>query len=158
MPKALDEHDQKFLDIIEEHGWHVMYVGSDEKGPSFTYSTGIFALTGHPELIVFGLQMDVAHSVVNEYASRLLRGDTFLVGDFYEDFLEGYPVTFMAVEDEEQIKRHATWTGWFYDRRPFPLLQLVYPDSKSGAFPWQPGYREEWRWHQRLLSVPPVRS
>ena len=156
MPQALDEHDQKFLDIIDEHGWHVMCVGGDAESPSFTYSTGIFALTGRPELIVFGLPMEVAHSVVNEYANRLRQGETILVGDFYQNFLEGHPVTFMAVEDEDSIKQHATWTDWFYDRRPFPLLQLVYPDSRSGAFPWQPGYRDEWRWHQPLLGLPPM--
>jgi hypothetical protein len=158
MPKPLDEHDQKFLDIITEHDWHVMYVGGDEESPSFTYSTGIFALTGRPEIIVFGLPMEVAHSVVNEYGNRARAGETLASGDFYDDFLEGHPVTFIPVEDEDLIKRYATWTDWFYDRRQFPLLQLVDPDSKSGAFPWQPDYREEWHWHQPLLGRPPARS
>jgi hypothetical protein len=158
MPKPLDEHDQKFLDIIEQHGWHVTIVSGDDDAPPFTYSTGIYRLTGKPELIVFGLPNEVAHSVVNEYGNRLRAGETLAPGDLYDGFLGGHQVTFILVEDEDQIKEHATWTDWFYDRRPFPLLQLVYPDSKSGAFPWQPGYREEWRWHQPLLGTAPKRS
>lgn len=158
MPRALDEHDQKFLDIIDEHGWHVTLVGGDDEGPGFAYSAGIFGSTGRPELIVFGLPMEVGHSVVNEYGNRMRAGETLALGDFYDGFLEGHPVTFISVEDGDQIKQHATWADWFYDRRPFPLLQLVYPDSRSGAFPWQAGYREEWRWHQPLLGPIPKRS
>jgi hypothetical protein len=66
MPRALDEHDQQFLDIIDEYGWHVMHIGADDEGPAFFYSTGIFGLTGRPELIVFGLPREVGHFVVNE--------------------------------------------------------------------------------------------
>ena len=158
MPKPLDARDQNFLDIIDEHGWHVMHVTPDDEAPGFTYSTGIFRLTGRPELIVFGLPGDVAHFVLNEYGNRANAGEALAPGDFCEGFLDGHQVTFLSVEDEGQIRRHATWTDWFYDRQPFPLLQLVYPDSKSGAFPWQPGYREAWRWNQPLLGVPPARS
>ena len=158
MPQALDEHDRKFLDIIEQHGWHVMHVGSDEDGPSFTYSTGIFGLTGRPELIVFGLPMEVGHFVVNEYGNRLRAGEALAPGDFYDGFLEGHPITLIPVDDGDCIKQHATWTDWFYDRQPFLLLQLVFPDSESGAFPWQPGYRDEWRPLQPLIGSPPLRS
>ncbi len=154
MPKALDEHDQRFLDIIDEHGWHVMHVSGDAENPSFTYSTGIFALTGRPELIVFGLPTEVGNFVVNEYAGRLREGEGIEAGDFLDGFLEAHPVTFVAVADPGLVKRYATWTGWFYERRPFPLLQLVYPDSRSGAFPWQAGYRDDWRAHQPLLGSP----
>ena len=100
--------------------------------------------------------MEVAHSVVNEYGNRLRGGEGIALGDFFDGFLEGHPVTFIEVTDRDLIKQHATWTDWFYDRRPFPLVQLVYPDSRSGAFPWQTGYREEWRWLQPLLGPPPM--
>lgn len=158
MPAARDEQDQKFLDIIELHGWHVTLVHADEENPRFAYSSGIHALTGKPELIVFGLPNEVAHAVINGYGKRLRAGEIFAPGDFVRGFLEGHPITFISVEDEDLIKEHATWTDWFYEGLPFPLLQLVYPDSKSGAFPWQPDYREEWHWHQPLLGAPPVRS
>lgn len=156
MPQATDDVEREFLEIIERHGWHVMLVGGDEEGPGFAYSTGIYRLTGKPELIVFGLPREVAHFVVNEYASRAKAGDAPDAGDLCDDFLEGHPVTFIAVDTADRDRKYTTWTSWFYDREPFPVLQLVYPDSRSGAFPWQPGYREEWRNLQPLLGSRPT--
>lgn len=152
MPEATDDAERKFLDIIERFGWHVMLVMGDEEGPGFAYSTGIYRLTGKPELIVFGLAREVAHFVVNEYAARAVTGDAPEPGDLQEGYIEGHPVTFITVDAPDRDREYTTWTSWFYDRKPFPVLQLVYPDSRSGAFPWQPGYREEWRSHQPLLG------
>ncbi|WP_425475500.1 DUF4262 domain-containing protein [Mesorhizobium quangtriensis] len=88
---------------MDEHGWHVTHVSGDDDSPAFTYSTGIFGLTGDPELIVLGLPMDVGHFVLNEYGNRRQRGETILIGDYYDGFLEGHLVTFLAVKDEDQI-------------------------------------------------------
>jgi hypothetical protein len=156
VPQATDDAERDFLDIIERHHWHVMLVSADEEGPGFAYSTGIYRLTGMPELIVFGLARDVAHFVVNEYGNRVRAGENLSPGEFYDDFLEGHPVTFIQTDSPDRDREYTTWTSWFYDRKPFPVLQLVYPDSRSGAFPWQPGYREEWRDLQPLLGSPPA--
>lgn len=152
MPEARDEDDQRFLKIVEEFGWHVTLVGGDEDGPSFAYSTGIFRLTGKPELIVFGLPKEVAHFVVNEYGERLRAGAELSPRSYHDGFLEGHSVTFIEASAPDRDQEYTTWASWFYDRQPFPVLQLVYPDSQTGAFPWQQGYREEWRWHQPLLG------
>lgn len=156
MPTPRDESDRKLLEIIDEYGWHVTLVTGDDEEPPFAYSTGIFQLTGKPEIIVFGLPQDVAHFVVNEYGNRAKAGEALSAGGYYEDFLEGHPITFVETTEDERDKRYTTWSSWFYGDQPFPVLQLVYPDSQSGAFPWQPGYREEWHWHQPLLGNPPA--
>ena len=156
MPKAIDDAEREFLDIIERFGWHVMLVGGEGSVPGFAYSTGIYRLTGEPELIVFSLAPEVAHSVISEYATRAKAGNAPTAGALEDDFLEGHPVTFIGVDAPDRDSRYTTWASWFYDREPFPVLQLVYPDSKSGAFPWQPGYREEWHNLQPLLGRRPT--
>ena len=55
-----------------------MMVGADVDSPGFAYSTGIFRLTGMPELIVFSLALDVAHFVINEYGNLRARFTTDL--------------------------------------------------------------------------------
>src|SRR5690242_1341275 len=57
-PQKLDSHtdfDQKFLKIIDEHGWHVMNVvpRAEDSGDAWSYSTGLFYHYKHPEIIVF---------------------------------------------------------------------------------------------------------
>jgi Domain of unknown function (DUF4262) len=154
-PEPQDEKDRRFLDIIDRFGWHVMQVHGTAEEPPFSYSTGIFERTGSPEVILIGLLPDVAKSAINEYGKRLVAGERFEPGSLYMDFLEGHPVTFLVASDPKAVSDYATWTDWYYDRQPFPLVQLVYPDSRTGAFPWQTGYREAWIPIQPLLGPVP---
>lgn len=154
-PEPKNEADRRFLDVIDRHGWHVMNVHGGADGPGFSYSTGIFERTGQPEAIVIGLIPEVAHRVINDYGNRLCTGDRFLPGQLYNGFLEGHPVTFVAASAPQAVSEYATWTDWYYNRKAFPLVQIVYPDSQTGAFPWQPDYRESWLPIQPLLGPVP---
>jgi Domain of unknown function (DUF4262) len=63
-PKKLEGHtdfDQKFLKIIDEHGWHIMSVvpRKDDEGDQWSYSTGLFYHYTHPEIIVFNEPTDL---------------------------------------------------------------------------------------------------
>jgi hypothetical protein len=154
-PEPQNEADRRFLGIIDQHGWHVMQVYGDDEGPDFSYSTGIFERAGEPEIVVVGLPPEVAKWAINEYGNRLSAGERFEAGILYKDFLEGHFVTFIPAEDPKAVSHYATWTDWYYGRKPFPLVQLIYPDSQTGAFPWQPGYRESWVSIQPLLGPVP---
>jgi hypothetical protein len=154
-PIAKDEHEREFLEIVDRHGWHVMMVHGDDAGPGFAYSTGIFERTGRPELIVFGLKAKVSHFLVNDYAERILKGEVFEVGRRYENFLDDALVTFLSVTDRSVGSEYTTWTSWYYQNGSYPLLQGVWPDKKSGAFPWEPGYAQELIECQPLLAPPP---
>jgi hypothetical protein len=154
MPSATNDAERQFLDIVERHGWHVMLAGGGNASSGFAYSTGVYRLTGKPELIVFGLPPEVAHFAINEYAARAKLGCAPEANGLYDGFLSGHSVTFIVVDLPARDRAYTTWTSWFYDRQPFPVMQLVYPDSRTGAFPWQSGYREEWREIQPLLGKP----
>jgi hypothetical protein len=156
MPEAKDDADRRFLAIIERFGWHITLVGSEDESPGFAYSTGIYKLTGQPELIVFSLPRDVSQFTINEYGLRAKAGRGPIAGDLCDGFLKGHRVTFISADAPDRDSEYTTWASWFYDRRSFPVLQLVYPDTRSGAFPWQPGYREDWRDLQPLLGRYPV--
>jgi len=154
MPVARDASDQKLLEIVERHGWHVTLVEDDGRSPGFAYSTGIYARTRHPEVIVIGLPSDLGHFLVNEYGSACLRGTPPALWIPHEDYLEGNAVVFIEVTAPIGDK-YATWTRWFYDGDDVPYVQLVFPDSETGAFPWEPGYREGMRHEQPMLGDMP---
>lgn len=137
-PDPESDRDRRLYQMIREHGWMIRYV-FDEKGrhPSFHYSAGIYETLGKPEIVLFGLYKEVGQWVINEYGRRLKVGESFEPGDRYSDFLEGYDVVFQQV-DCRRARRITTWTDWFYERKGFPLVQLVWPDKDAGKFPWEP--------------------
>jgi hypothetical protein len=151
-PTAKDDHERKFLDIVDRYGWHVTGVHGDETGPGFLYSTGIFERTGKPELIVFGLKTEVGHHLINDYAERIIKGEVFEEGRRYEDFLDEALFTFLNVADASVRREYTTWTSWFYQGSAYPIFQGVWPDKKTGAFPWEPGYAEHLAEVQPLLA------
>ena len=156
-PEPEDDADQDFMALIDEYGWAVKWIWDNEgEKPEFHYSAGIYELTGKPELFISGLNRKLGHWLINEYAKRVVAGETFVACERCRDFLEGADVIFLETPYKQASREHTTWTDWFYRRRGFPLMQLVWPDKKSGAFPWQPGYRGELKDEQEVLGKLPL--
>ncbi len=153
MPIVSSPADQKFLDDVEKFGWVVRVIHPDDPDtePMFHYSCGIFQRTGKAEVIVFGLPPDVGHFLVNEYGNRVAAGEIFQPGERYEDFVGNWPVIFFDDLDQDAALQHLTWTDWYYDRKPFPIVQCVLPDPENGKFPWEEGCSDYSRQSQPLL-------
>ena len=63
--------DQKVLDGVAGYGWHVVKI-FEQEGTRMAFSIGLFHNFGHPEIVVFGLDPDLMHSIINsEQGSRL---------------------------------------------------------------------------------------
>lgn len=152
----MNEEEQQFLDIIKEHDWHVMQVRNtaEQKGPTFSYSTGIYKHFGKPELIVFGLSNEVEKWVINEYGDEIRSGKRqFCANSFYDGFLEGFDVC-MIEANENVRKEYACWADWYYERKSFPIFQCVYPTT-SGKWPWDAEASESFKENQPLFGDPP---
>jgi hypothetical protein len=137
---------------IREHGWHVVLVrgGVDDDGPwsddpavqaayeaLFTYTVGLTATFGHPELILVG-EWQHAHPFLNAVGDLVKAGQRFRPGDTSEDVLDGFIVRFDAVGDACRTQL-LTLADWAVRREPFEALQLVLPDT-SGRWPEDPDY------------------
>ncbi len=149
----MNAYERQILDHIERHGCSVTSVfDPDGVAPPFTYSIGITKTTGAPELIVVGLESDLAHWLVNEYKRRTRKGETFEPGVPYAGFLEGFDVRFGAVSrgNRERYMRSACWLHGGPD---FEALQLIWP-STTGTWPWDPDEPGGFWDHQPLLSGP----
>jgi hypothetical protein len=119
--------DAKFLEIIDQYGWHVMSVAprtdSQDKQESFSYSTGFFKRFRHPEIILCGLEADVAIRIINEIGNALKSGRRFALDTDYPDiFANDVKCRFRAVH-LSHFSDYVGWTQWFYERDDFPVWQ-----------------------------------
>ena len=126
--------DENIVADVKEYGVSVMLVEAGEEGPKFGYSIGLYQTYKHPEVIVFGLNPEVTHWVINELARRIKAGRRCEVGKKYRGLLEGYGCMFRAVPKECYPDYFGSALA-FYPGNDFPAWQLVWPD-KQRRFPW----------------------
>lgn len=138
-----DGYEDLIFESIEEHGWHVVLVPDDEQGPGFAYSIG-----QEPEILVFGLEPDVMHALLNACGEAAeIQPDVPLPG-----FLPGFPVVFKAV-DKSRYPEYLGYAMWYHDGPEFSALQCIWPDD-AGRFPWDAGFQKDLIPLQPLLTVP----
>lgn len=146
----MDESDKKALDDIEQFGCHVLNVLEGDGEPSFSYSIGINKQQNKPDVVVMGLKSELAHSLVNNYKDRLLSGEEFIPGKYYQGFLEGFDVCFVEV-DKSHYDELFGWGLWLHKGYEFDMLQLVWPTTK-GIWPWSNDKSDYYDWAQPILS------
>jgi Domain of unknown function (DUF4262) len=146
----MQTRDNKLLSDIEEYGWHVIMVIEDEEGPGFAYSIGLYRVFHHPEIIVFGLPLDVMHEIINVIGNEVKSGARFLAINSYNGIVADYPVAFreMAKHHYDQYLGQAIG---YYQYESFPTLQCFW-QSKHGHFPWETGYPESLKAQQPILN------
>jgi len=150
LPRPTDAHDRKLLADVRQYGWHVIAVAGDEEGPGFAYSVGLFHTLGHPEVILFGLRLDLMHLLINEVGRRVKDGERFEHLDEADELLEGYSVCCRGVE-RRHYAEYLGYARWLYRGDDFPALQVVWPDSRH-RYPWHPAAPPELAERQPLLS------
>ena len=99
-PDNSDPSDQKFLSQIETYGWNVTNVfrREGEIGPDWSYSTGLFHSFQHPEIVIFGLELDNMQKIVNTIGSAIKGGAKFESGNEYQDILARCGCQFRTVD------------------------------------------------------------
>jgi Domain of unknown function (DUF4262) len=149
-PKAESKGDEKILHDIRNHGCSIVGIGDAD--PPFSFSVGLFANYGHPEVIIFDWRPEIAGSIINMVRDRAAAGHRFADGDIDGDFLlNDYKLCFWDVP----LLVYPNYLGtaiWFYGKLgPFPCLQIIWQDVNR-RFPWEEGCVPEVRVDQPLLK------
>jgi hypothetical protein len=153
MPVASDEPDRKLLSDVTNYGWHILHIFADKNEPCYSFSVGLYLKFGHPELLVMGLSQPIAQQLINLAAGYIANGRVFRPGERSDDLMHGFACSFVPI----LINHYQHYLGyniWFYRslKKPFPALQLVWPDKK-GRFPWENNYDNKFLSLQRLLDA-----
>lgn len=141
--------DRKVIYDINTHGWHVTIVLPDGANPGWAYSIGLFHTFRHPEILVFGLDGDLMHQLINHVGREARRGARIEPEQEYGDIIERYRCMFRPVNTSwyPHVLCYATW---FYKGSAFPALQLFWPD-KAQRYPWDPNFESRFLGDQPLL-------
>jgi hypothetical protein len=148
-PRCDVADDEKLLADVREYGWHVIKVPDTEETPGWAFSIGLFRNFNHPEIIIFGLGLDVSHDVINAVGDEVKAGKSFVVDELYQDLIETYSCTFRPV-NQIWYDHFLGYASWFYKGQDYPVLQCIWPD-RNHLFPWDPEFNPNWVWAQPLL-------
>lgn len=145
------EADAKALADIAQYGLHVISVMEEDDSPPFTYSIGIEQSLGLPELIIIGLNSDVAHSAINACYQQMKDGGAIVPGARVADLLSGGFECLIGTTSPERVADYMGWAAWLYKDKPFRAYQIIWP-STTGVFPWEAGTNDWLIARQPLLA------
>ncbi|MEG0359849.1 MAG: DUF4262 domain-containing protein [Anaerorhabdus sp.] len=136
---------------IEKYGLQVVGIEATSYLPSFSYSVGLYESYQHPEIICFGLPMDLVHGVINDVADLIKNGERIVpYQDYYDKFFKNSRAQFLLV-DIRNLKDYFYATFNYYQHDNFSALQLVWTDRHDN-FPWEEGFEEKFAYDQPLLD------
>ena len=127
--------EEKIVNDVQRYGWHVINVFEGEDSYEFSYTIGLYKTLGSPELFMSGIMGEVAHTILNNIADDISKGQFPQPGQTYPDILEGYDCYFDLV-DKSKYDEYFGKAVWFYQGDDFPVLQCVWP-NQSNNFPWE---------------------
>jgi hypothetical protein len=136
----LATQNQEIKDNIRNFGWHCLHVfPTNDNHGKFSYSIGFAESYGAPEVMVFGVDREKAHALLNACAEMLQDGHTICNSAENPNVLNGgYNVVFRPVRSICFGEYLGTALRYYQDR-PFGAVVMFLPDSEH-RFPWQSGY------------------
>ena len=118
---------------VRLHGWSVLMIPDDHRGPGWAYTVGLWHTHRMPELAMFGLRSEMSHTCLNDLGNKVGRGVPVAADQVRYDVIERFPVHLKLIDHR--------WYEAFFDRAlafyrgPVPFLQVVWPDPQ-GRFHW----------------------
>lgn len=156
--ERLNQHEQKILDNIRDHGWFCWGVfDPDGNGPDFSYSVGFTTALGAPEFIIFGLDLKLMRSMLWGVFDQIRDGREVRAGDRWSGLLDGFDCIAHPVHPTNLDPEYLNSALWYWGRNnpkgALPAFQLFWPGSVDGLFPWDPGCADDVRALQPALHL-----
>jgi len=151
-PEPTDDSDRKLIHDIIEYKCHLVAIPPDKQGPGYVFSIGLYLHFRHPELVLFGLDHQVAGTAVNDIRALVEQGRCSQNMDILDEIFTN--VSVMTIDVDPRFYRAYLGTAlWFYRSvgSDFPVLQIVWPDKK-GHFPWNSEVDEKAKKRQPILA------
>jgi hypothetical protein len=139
-----DPMEETIRGNVRDHGCHVMFIfDANGEQPDFAYSIGFSATLGQPEVLVYGLDRQLMHSMINETYRQCRDGLVLRDGAIIGGLLEGYECVAKRIPADRVDAEHFGYAMWFEHERTgdsaVAAYQIVWPGAQNGLFPWDAG-------------------
>jgi hypothetical protein len=152
------DFEREIVANVREHGCHINYIfDPNEDTPAFAYSVGFPETIDQPEIIVFGLPMDMMKFIINETMRKCREGLRLEDGLEIPGLLAGHVCMALEIPCANITREYFNSAMWF--RRHVAgeemdaAFQIVWPGAQDGLFPWDDGCSEIVRWSQPPLAT-----
>jgi Domain of unknown function (DUF4262) len=140
----LDPAEQKCIDDIAQHGCHILKVFDHEgEKQNFAYSVGFPVSVRQPEVLIYGLQLELMQSMINEVYRQCAAGLELSDGLRLHDLIEGHECVAKICRSREAIEEHLGWAIWYHrsqrEEEVQHFFQIVWPGAVNGLLPWEAG-------------------
>lgn len=143
-------YPEKVKDDIDFLGWAFVPVFSEGDGPSFVYTVGLTETYGHAELILFGLPLKAARSLITNAVKRIGDGGVLKTSLRNPTIAQGVDMVFINLERHE-FEEYMPLAKDYYKEEPFTVIQMIWPDPNNN-FPWDKDYDSEYDYAQKILG------
>ena len=156
LPDFHIDHAEKIEWMIETHGWALEPVAprsdTEPPTPAHAYTIGVPALTGFPEILVYGLTPVAANGLCGLVIDALKGGTEIPTGVELVGLLDNeLRCLFAPVDVDAHAETFDTALKW-YRGAPFDVVQLLYPD-RNGFMPYEPGFEQRLRIAQPVIGA-----
>lgn len=144
----------KIVTDIEHSGFSMIHVFGSETNASFTYTIGLVN-KGLPELIMFGVPMQIVGHIWNIYYDQLITGQREPILGLSDEFFTS-PVYAIECDPALVVEEYGVQAARFAGAIGVPIRfnQWVFCD-KEGKFPWDADFAEEFKGMQPMLGATP---
>jgi hypothetical protein len=149
-------HAEKIAWMIETSGWALESVAArpdvDPPNPAYTYSIGLPASVGFPEVAVFGLTPVAAKGLLTLVVDARRGGTEIPLGVELVGLLDNeLRCLFAPIDLDTWSPLFDAATSW-YRGAHFDLVQMVFPD-RNGFMPYESGYDERLRMAHPIIGT-----
>ena len=133
----LEKGERKIIEDVASFGWHLVMVMEDKRGPGFVYSVGMEHTLSHPEIIMFGLGLDLMATIINDMGREIRKGRNFSELGLFNGLIENYACKVIEVDAKwhPEYLGYAMWHARYRGRAgTLRVVQCLWPD-KAGLFP-----------------------
>lgn len=154
-PKAITPMQKGIISIVRGHGVHVMTVRQYKKTPMIFSTLGLFHSYQHPELVIIGLDVEVAHEILRK-AHAFIKNGASISPWTNQHFIPCTTLKAVPIHagNYSRFLRHGMWLYRSLGRSrpdPFPAIQILWPDAINDDFPWDESFDVDLSHEQKLL-------
>jgi hypothetical protein len=159
--RCTNDTQRSHLRFIEETGVSILSVAprlsDDDPGPCWTYSIGLWQQYQHPEILIMGLDSEVAGRLINWF-NVAIRDEArrFADGAARDDVLDGDYICYFEAIPHARFGDYFAGDRWFYDGNDqFEAVQMIWSDLNH-RYPWDQAAPESFRTSQPIISSLPT--